>query len=280
MAGEKAKQTITHLEGTLAELFHETRAQTKIGKTQLVTPLKKFFNKGKMKIAFKKPNSHSTEKTMSSVRSSCSGSISSGRSLFGSPHATSQQKWEDDASSEESLEPVMVTEATSGSDDQIQQMALAIEKLTKSLEDKDAQIAALVHRPESQNPPTKEDQENSRSSKAKELEVQKPQQKQNIHDRTVVQNMLHDTTQLSVGSLSVQQLQYMIANTIRAQDGGSLQSSLVYAKPYSCLIDEIKMPLSYQPSKFQCFDDKGNPKQHVAHLIETCNNADTYNDTW
>ncbi|KAL2498371.1 Uncharacterized protein Adt_23921 [Abeliophyllum distichum] len=41
----------------------------------------------------------------------------------------------------------------------------------------------------------------------------------------------------------------------------------------------MKMPLGYQPPKFQCFDGKGNPKQHVAHFIETCNNTSTYNDT-
>ena len=33
------------------------------------------------------------------------------------------------------------------------------------------------------------------------------------------------------------------------------------------------MPPSYQPPKFQQFDGKGNPKQHVAHFVETCNNA-------
>jgi len=33
------------------------------------------------------------------------------------------------------------------------------------------------------------------------------------------------------------------------------------------------MPYDYQPPKFQQFDRKDNPKQHVAHFIETCNNA-------
>ncbi|KAL0282948.1 UNVERIFIED_CONTAM: hypothetical protein Sangu_2921100 [Sesamum angustifolium] len=28
------------------------------------------------------------------------------------------------------------------------------------------------------------------------------------------------------------------------------------------------MPMGYQPLKFQQFDGKGNPKQHVAHFIE------------
>ena len=33
------------------------------------------------------------------------------------------------------------------------------------------------------------------------------------------------------------------------------------------------MPVGYQPPKFQSFDGKGNPKQHVGHFVETCNNA-------
>lgn len=53
----------------------------------------------------------------------------------------------------------MFTEATSGLDDRIQQMALAIEKLTKSLEEKDAQVATRMHKLELQNL-AKEDQEN------------------------------------------------------------------------------------------------------------------------
>jgi len=38
------------------------------------------------------------------------------------------------------------------------------------------------------------------------------------------------------------------------------------------------MPRGYQPPKFQQFDGKGNPKQHVPHFIETWNNADMDND--
>ncbi|KAL0346364.1 UNVERIFIED_CONTAM: hypothetical protein Scaly_1652400 [Sesamum calycinum] len=40
----------------------------------------------------------------------------------------------------------------------------------------------------------------------------------------------------------------------------------------------LKMSMVYQPPKFQQFDGKGNPKQHVAHFVETCNNARTYGD--
>ena len=38
------------------------------------------------------------------------------------------------------------------------------------------------------------------------------------------------------------------------------------------------MPAGYQPPKFHRFDGKGNPKQHIAHFIETCNNAGTDGD--
>jgi len=38
------------------------------------------------------------------------------------------------------------------------------------------------------------------------------------------------------------------------------------------------MPYSYQPSKFNKFDGKGNPEQHIAHFIETCSNASTEGD--
>ncbi|KAK4397782.1 hypothetical protein Sango_1253700 [Sesamum angolense] len=34
------------------------------------------------------------------------------------------------------------------------------------------------------------------------------------------------------------------------------------------------MPMGYQPPKFQQFDGKGNPKQHVAHFVD----AGTYGD--
>ena len=65
----------------------------------------------------------------------------------------------------------------------------------------------------------------------------------------------------------------MITNTIQAQYGGAPKSSLMYSKPYTKRIDILQMPAGYQPPKFQQFEGKGNPKQHIAHFIKTCNNA-------
>ncbi|KAL0284317.1 UNVERIFIED_CONTAM: hypothetical protein Sangu_2832800 [Sesamum angustifolium] len=74
------------------------------------------------------------------------------------------------------------------------------------------------------------------------------------------------------------QLKKFIKGTIRSRNEGSSKSSLTYSKLYTPRIDSLKMPIGYQPLKFQQFDGKDNPKQHVAHFIETCNNARTYSD--
>ncbi|GAA0157536.1 hypothetical protein LIER_14786 [Lithospermum erythrorhizon] len=38
------------------------------------------------------------------------------------------------------------------------------------------------------------------------------------------------------------------------------------------------MPKGYQPPKFQHFDGTRNPKQHIAHFVETCSNVGTEGD--
>ena len=70
----------------------------------------------------------------------------------------------------------------------------------------------------------------------------------------------------------------MIANSIRTQYGGTAQTFSSYSKPYTQRIDNLKMSIGYQPPKFQQFDGKGNPKQHVAHFIETCETAGARGD--
>uniref|UniRef100_A0A6N2KT51 Retrotransposon gag domain-containing protein n=1 Tax=Salix viminalis TaxID=40686 RepID=A0A6N2KT51_SALVM len=57
---------------------------------------------------------------------------------------------------------------------------------------------------------------------------------------------------------------------------GKLDSTLIFV----CEAYTKNRPdaLSYQPPKFQQFDGKGNPRQHIAHFVETCNNAGTNGD--
>ncbi|KAL0322056.1 UNVERIFIED_CONTAM: hypothetical protein Scaly_2502000 [Sesamum calycinum] len=82
----------------------------------------------------------------------------------------------------------------------------------------------------------------------------------------------------SKGLIPIDQLKEFIMGTIQNKLDGSSKLSMVYVKPYTERINNLNMPVGYQPPQFQQFDGKGNPKQHVAHFIETCNNSDTYGD--
>ena len=90
--------------------------------------------------------------------------------------------------------------------------------------------------------------------------------------------MVQMTESTSVTSLSIQQFQDMITHIIGEQYGGPSQTTLMYFKPYTKRIDNLRMSMGYQPPKFQSFGEKGNPKQHVAHFVETCNNVGTNGD--
>ena len=133
--------------------------------------------------------------------------------------------------------------------------------LIKVLEDKDLQIATLMNKLKVQD--LGESSHGHKFTSAKDGEERE------------IENTPRQEQSTSIASLLVQQLQDMITNTIRAQYGGSSTSSLTYSKPYTKRIDNIRMPNGYQPPKFLQFDGKGNPKQHIAHFVETCENAGT-----
>ena len=164
--------------------------------------------------------------------------------------------------------PVMMTN-TSTMEEKMAEMEQRVTLLTKAFEEKDVKIATLMNKLELQDsgesslgpehpPDFTLKGENARGDKGKGGEG--------------TSQHGHST---SMASISVQQLQDMITNTIRAQYGGSSTSSLMYSKPYIKRIDNMRMPNGYQPPKFLQFDGKGNPKQHVAHFVETCENVGT-----
>ncbi|KAM0963233.1 hypothetical protein ACFX19_022658 [Malus domestica] len=175
-----------------------------------------------------------------------------------SPRKYSESMLSDADSSGSSAMQVMTIGATS-IDEQLAQMNEAIARLTRTVEEKDLQIAAFVSRlePQDGNNPNPEDEPT-----VERIDV-KPEP---------------DQAAALMGSLSIQQLQEMITSTVKAQYEGSSNTSGLYSKPYSKKIDALKMSRGYQPPKFMQFDGKGNPKQHVAHFVETCNNAGTEGD--
>ena len=163
--------------------------------------------------------------------------------------------------------PVMTTDTTSV-EEQLAEMARVIAKLTKTVEEKDMQITFLINKVEAQVQNMGESSQglNHLPNVASPLDDAP-------HTYRTMQVERQTTESASVASLFVQQLQDMITNTIRAQYGGPSQSTLMYSKPYIKRIDNLRMSVGYQSLKFQSFDGKGNPKQHVGHFVETCNNV-------
>ncbi|TYK09793.1 ty3-gypsy retrotransposon protein [Cucumis melo var. makuwa] len=164
-------------------------------------------------------------------------------------------------SSEEMPHPnimsVMVTNVDT-SENRMTELEKKVNMLMKVVEERDYEIAFLKNHIESHDAA-----ESSHKHTVKNTDKGK-----------AVMQESQSQNSTSIESLSVQQLQEMIANSIKTQYGGPAQTFSLYSKPYMKRIDNLRMPNGYQPPKFQQFDGKGNPKQHVAHFIETCETAD------
>ncbi|KAM0981028.1 hypothetical protein TB2_013881 [Malus domestica] len=181
-----------------------------------------------------------------------------------SPRKYSGFMLSDADSSGNSAMQVMIAGATSV-DEQLVHMNETIARLTRIVEEKDQQIAALVDQLDVKLD-VKIEQGDGSVKKENNEDEEPPVEKTDVKPEPGQAEAL-------MRSLSIQQLQEMITSTIKAQYEGSSHTSSFYSKPYSKKIDALKMPRGYQPPKFMQFDGKGNPKQHVAHFVETCNNA-------
>ncbi|KAL0451388.1 UNVERIFIED_CONTAM: hypothetical protein Slati_1116900 [Sesamum latifolium] len=127
-------------------------------------------------------------------------------------------------------------------EEQLASLTRAIEGLTKHVQEQDAQIARLIH---------KADNVDASHIMGKQVEA---------HDEAEVSTKQHyaendkSTKELQVSSdglIPVDQLKEFIKGTIRSKIEGSSKSSLTYSKPYAPRIDSLKMPIGYQPPKFQ-----------------------------
>uniref|UniRef100_A0A6N2MST0 Retrotransposon gag domain-containing protein n=1 Tax=Salix viminalis TaxID=40686 RepID=A0A6N2MST0_SALVM len=158
---------------------------------------------------------------------------------------------------------VMMTETTSLED---QNLAKLVEGLSTSLKAKDHEIAKLMNKLESLN--ERGETSTNKAFHVNQLEV--------IEESAI--GAVENIRGITDGIFTTNQLKELIKEAITDQVESSIQPSYSYVKPYTQRIDLLKMPLSYQPPKFQQFDGKGNPRQHIAHFVETCNNAGTNGD--
>ncbi|KAL9384216.1 hypothetical protein Peur_024539 [Populus x canadensis] len=160
---------------------------------------------------------------------------------------------------------VMMTETTS-LEDQVANLTKLVEGFSTSLKAKDHEIAKLMNKLESLN-------EGGQTSTTKAFQADQL----DVIEESAIE-VVKNVRSITDGIFTINQLKELIKEAITDQVESSIQPSYSYAKPYTQRIDLLKMPLSYQPPKFQQFDGKGNPRQHVAHFVETCNNAGTNGD--
>ncbi|KAL0404077.1 UNVERIFIED_CONTAM: hypothetical protein Sradi_2048500 [Sesamum radiatum] len=163
----------------------------------------------------------------------------------------------------------MVTNTTT-LEEQIANLTKAIEGLTKHVQEQDSQISKLINKID-----------NTDASHIAEKQIEAHDEAKTSLKQESNKREKSATKELQVSSeelIPVDKLKEFIMGTIQNKLGGSFKLSIIYTKSYTQKIDNLKMSVGYQPSKFQQFDGKGNPKQHVAHFFETCNNAGTYGD--
>jgi len=168
--------------------------------------------------------------------------------------------------------PVIVTEAASV-EEQLASMKATLDRLFRESAEKDTQIkhqneqiAELMKRLE------KKSSEASNKDSDEEDSVKESNRAEESDDERKARKYR------SLGSMSIEQIQNLIANAVKAQLGEGPHKTHLYTKPYMKRIDALCMPYGYQPPKFNQFDEKGNPKQHIAHFIETYNNSGTEGD--
>ncbi|KAL0418953.1 UNVERIFIED_CONTAM: hypothetical protein Sradi_1308800 [Sesamum radiatum] len=80
------------------------------------------------------------------------------------------------------------------------------------------------------------------------------------------------------GFISIENVKNTINEAMTNAYGTRFQVFKSYVKLYTKRIEHLRMPENHQPPKFQQFNGHGDPRQHIAHFIETCNNAGTDGD--
>ncbi|KAM1553662.1 hypothetical protein ACFX12_006545 [Malus domestica] len=176
-----------------------------------------------------------------------------------SQRRSSSASWMSKGKSRLLVAQVMTISITS-IEEQLAQMNEAITRLTQIVEEKDLQIAALVSRlePQDSENPNPEDDPLKRGVGE---EDEPPVERIDVKPEP-------DQAAALMGSLSIQQLQEMITNIIKAQYKGSSNTSGLYSKLYSKKIDALRMPKGYQPPKFMQFDGKETRNSTLPTLLK------------
>ncbi|KAL0428084.1 UNVERIFIED_CONTAM: hypothetical protein Slati_2983200 [Sesamum latifolium] len=137
--------------------------------------------------------------------------------------------------------PVMVTNATT-IEEQLASLTRAIEGLTKHVQEQDAQIARLIY---------KADNVDANHIMGKQVEAH-GEAEVSTKQRYIENDKFAKELQVSSDILiSVDQLKEFIEGTIKSKIERCSKSSITYSMLYTPRIDSLKMPMGYQPPKFQ-----------------------------
>ncbi|KAH0658238.1 hypothetical protein KY289_026986 [Solanum tuberosum] len=154
---------------------------------------------------------------------------------------------------------------TSTIEEQLASLTKTIEGLTKCAHEQDAKLLKFTNKMNNMI--------ERRSSQGPKLH-----KIQDEGESCIKQTKINEIYLSVEGLIPIDQLKDFIIEVLEDKSESSSKFSPTYAKPYTQSIDNLKMPKGYQPPKLQQFDGKGNPKQHIAHFIKTCNDAGTYGD--
>jgi len=150
--------------------------------------------------------------------------------------------------------PVMVIEAIN-LEEQLADMTAKLDELSKESAENDAQIkcqgewiAKLVKKLE-----RKSFEVSNKGSGAEDSDKESNHSEESDDERKAKKDR-------SLGSMSVEHIQNLIANMVKAHLEGGSHKTHCYSKPYTKRIDALRMPQRFQPPKFHQFDDKGDPK--------------------
>ena len=154
-------------------------------------------------------------------------------------------------SSKTDITPTMMTGSTT-LEEEMANMKAILENLTRESAEKEAcikfqeeKIARLTKKLEKQSTQSLAKDSKSEDSEKVSVHTEVSENEKKIKKGSTPKHVR------SSGLMTIEQIQYLIANAVKAQLGEGSHRTHLYTKPYTKRVDALRMPPGYQPPKFQ-----------------------------